>query len=176
VIEHRNLRPGSPPLHLHLNQEEWFYVFDGRVKFIVGEKTLTLGAGESVLAPRRVAHTFSSTVSLSHVIIAFAPAGKMEEYFRDANGNGALACPTGVYEPLRHAMDWSISAARSSCRVEAVEKVRGRPQVSYQARMTFKGMGDRLAGIRHPGQVLNAALTCGRRFRRSYRFRHRSQG
>jgi mannose-6-phosphate isomerase-like protein (cupin superfamily) len=91
VIEHRNLRPGGPPLHLHFNQEEWFYVSEGRVKFLIGEKTLTLGPGESILAPRRVAHTFSSVVPSSHLLIAFSPAGKMEQYFRDAHGNGALA-------------------------------------------------------------------------------------
>src|ERR1700761_8999205 len=38
VIEHRNLRPGGPPLHIHFNQEEWFYVMEGRVTFVVGEK------------------------------------------------------------------------------------------------------------------------------------------
>jgi mannose-6-phosphate isomerase-like protein (cupin superfamily) len=104
VIEHRNLRPGGPPLHLHLNQEEWFYISDGRVKFVVGDKTLTLGAGESVLAPRRVPHTFSSTAPASHLIIAFAPAGRMEDYFRDANGNGALAATPEFMN--RYDMQW----------------------------------------------------------------------
>ncbi len=42
VIEHRNLRPGGPPLHLHFKQEEWSYVVDGRVTFLVDEKSLTL--------------------------------------------------------------------------------------------------------------------------------------
>lgn len=91
VIEHRNLKPGGPPLHMHLNQEEWFYVMEGRVAFLVGGQKVTLGPGESILAPRRVPHTFSSVVPLSHMVIGFAPAGRMEQYFRDANGNGALA-------------------------------------------------------------------------------------
>jgi len=91
VMEHRNLVPGGPPLHMHLNQEEWFYVMEGRVTFIVGDHTLTLGPGESILAPRRVPHTFSSAVPSSHLLIAFTPAGKMQQYFVDANGDGALA-------------------------------------------------------------------------------------
>jgi hypothetical protein len=33
VIEHSHLVPGGPPLHLHLNQDEWFYVMEGEVPF-----------------------------------------------------------------------------------------------------------------------------------------------
>jgi mannose-6-phosphate isomerase-like protein (cupin superfamily) len=85
VMEHTHLLQGGPPLHLHLNQEEWFYVMEGEVAFQVGEQRLQLHAGESVLAPRRVPHTFSSVgATPSRLLIAFCPAGKMEQYFRDA--------------------------------------------------------------------------------------------
>lgn len=104
VIEHRNLKPGGPPLHMHLNQEEWFCVVEGRVALVVGEKRLTLGAGESVLAPRRVPHTFSSLVPSSHMIIAFTPAAMMEQYFRDAKGDGRLAAEAAYMN--RYDMKW----------------------------------------------------------------------
>jgi mannose-6-phosphate isomerase-like protein (cupin superfamily) len=85
VMEHTHLLPGGPPLHLHLNQEEWFYVMEGEVAFQVGEQRVNLRAGDSVLAPRRVPHTFSSVGNTpARMIIAFCPAGKMEQYFRDA--------------------------------------------------------------------------------------------
>lgn len=84
-MEHRNLTPGGPALHLHLSQEEWFYVMEGEVAFQVGEQRLHLKAGESVLAPRRVPHTFSAVGETpGRMLIAFCPAGKMEQYFRDA--------------------------------------------------------------------------------------------
>jgi mannose-6-phosphate isomerase-like protein (cupin superfamily) len=113
MIEHRNLHPGGPPVHLHYHQDEWFCVLEGRVELLVGEKRLTLAPGESVLAPRRVPHTFSSVLPSSHLLIAFAPAGKMEQYFLDAKGDGKLAA-TPEYmnrydmqwigpSPLRHA-------------------------------------------------------------------------
>ena len=104
VIEHRNLLPGGPPMHMHLNQEEWFYVMEGQVEFVVGEKRLTLKAGESILAPRRIPHTFSSLVPSSHLLIGFAPAGKMEQYFREAAGNGALAATPEFMN--RYDMQW----------------------------------------------------------------------
>jgi quercetin dioxygenase-like cupin family protein len=84
VMEHTHLVPGGPPLHLHPSQEEWFYVMQGEVAFQVGEQRLHLHPGESVLAPRRVPHTFSSVAATpSRLLIAFFPAGKMEQYFRD---------------------------------------------------------------------------------------------
>lgn len=85
VIEHSNLKPGGPPLHLHLMQEEWFYVMEGEMLFQVGEKRLQLKAGDSVLAPRNVPHAFTAVgVQPAKLLIAFSPAGKMEQFFIDA--------------------------------------------------------------------------------------------
>jgi mannose-6-phosphate isomerase-like protein (cupin superfamily) len=85
VIEHSNLKPGGPPLHLHLMQEEWFYVMEGEVLFQIGEKRLQLKAGDSVLVPRKVPHAFTAVgVKPAKMLIAFSPAGKMEQFFIDA--------------------------------------------------------------------------------------------
>lgn len=84
VMEHTHLTPGGPPLHLHIAQEEWFYVMAGEVAFQVGEQRVNLRAGESVLAPRRIPHTFSAVgAEPARMLIAFCPAGKMEQYFRE---------------------------------------------------------------------------------------------
>jgi len=92
VLEHTHLLPGGPALHLHFKQEEWFYVMEGEIVFQVGEQRLHLHAGESVLAPRLVPHTFSSVgATPSRLLIAFTPAGKMEQYFRDAEKVGPVA-------------------------------------------------------------------------------------
>jgi mannose-6-phosphate isomerase-like protein (cupin superfamily) len=84
IIEHPDMTPGGPPLHMHPHQEEWFYVLDGKVAFQVGEQRMTLGPGESVLGPRGVPHTFSSVgAKPSRLLIAFSPAGEMEMFFRE---------------------------------------------------------------------------------------------
>lgn len=84
LIEHRNLVDAGPPLHRHLHQEEWFYVMAGEVAFQIGDRRLRLNPGESVLAPRRLPHTFASAgAEPATMLIAFCPAGKMEQYFRD---------------------------------------------------------------------------------------------
>src|SRR5208282_4343891 len=36
IVEHTHLVKGGPPLHMHLNQEEWFYVMEGEVLFQIG--------------------------------------------------------------------------------------------------------------------------------------------
>ncbi len=83
IIEHANLVTGGPPLHLHLYQDEWFYVMEGEVAFQVGDSRKRLRAGESVLGPRNIPHAFSSVGEKpGRMLIAFTPAGKMEEFFR----------------------------------------------------------------------------------------------
>lgn len=84
LIEHTHLQRGGPPLHMHPQQEEWFYVMEGQVDFQVGEERVRLGPGESVLGPRGVPHTFSATGrGASRLLIAFSPAGEMEMFFRE---------------------------------------------------------------------------------------------
>jgi quercetin dioxygenase-like cupin family protein len=105
VIEHSNLMPDTgPALHLHLSQEEWFYVMEGEVRFQVGERRMRLGPGESILAPRRIAHTFSASGSPAHMLIAFTPADKMEQYFNDAAAQPSLAATADFMN--RYDMQW----------------------------------------------------------------------
>ena len=83
LIEHDNLVKGGPPLHLHLYQEEWFYVVEDEVMFQVGDERKKLRAGDSILGPRNIPHAFSGVGEKpGRMLIAFTPAGKMEEFFR----------------------------------------------------------------------------------------------
>lgn len=94
VIEHTGLRKGGgPPLHLHYAQEEYFYLMEGTALFQVGDRRVEVHAGDSVLGPRQIPHTFSVTSEQpAHMLIAFTPAGQMEDFFRTAEkaGPGAL--------------------------------------------------------------------------------------
>ena len=85
AIEHTKIMPGwGPPLHLHLAQEEWFYVIDGHVLAQVGDRRVTLNPGDSILGPRNVPHAFMAIgPAPAHMLITFTPAGHMEQFFRD---------------------------------------------------------------------------------------------
>ena len=105
IIEHTNLLPGGgPPLHLHNSQQEWFYVLEGRVVFEIGAQRAQLSAGESVLALPQIPHTFSAVGGPAHLLIAFTPAGKMEQYFLDAEASPTLAATAGFMN--RYEMQW----------------------------------------------------------------------
>ncbi len=83
VLEHAHLVKGGPPLHLHLHQEEFFYVMEGEVLFQIGDGRKLLHAGDSILGPRGIPHTFSSVGETpGRMLITFAPAGKMEAFLR----------------------------------------------------------------------------------------------
>jgi quercetin dioxygenase-like cupin family protein len=91
IVENANLSPGGgPPLHYHLSQDEWFCVTKGRVGIQVGNRRLELSAGESVLAPRRISHTWSALTEGSTLLGVFSPAGKVEQFFRDVAGHPEL--------------------------------------------------------------------------------------
>ena len=100
LMEHQHMEAGGGPnLHLHLNQDEWFYVLEGEVAFQVGEQRLHLKAGESVLAPRMVPHTFSAVgPAPARMMIGFCPAGKMEQSFLDMGDVHAPKRSAAFYE------------------------------------------------------------------------------
>lgn len=54
--------PGDPgpPLHWHPFAEEVFTVVEGRLSMTVGKDRRTLAAGETIVVPRGVAHTFKN--------------------------------------------------------------------------------------------------------------------
>jgi len=70
------------PLHVHHNQDEWFWVLQGGFQFEVGGERFELTAGTSLLAPRQVAHRWkNSPDSEGRVLVMVQPAGGLEEFF-----------------------------------------------------------------------------------------------
>lgn len=58
IIEHRLPLGGSPPAHVHDDEDEVFLLLEGRIRFQVEDKSFELQAGEACVAPRGVAHTY----------------------------------------------------------------------------------------------------------------------
>ena len=69
------------PYHLHRDLDEWLYIIDGEVDFVVGKKYFRATAGQSVFIPRKTAHGISP-VGAARIIDVFQPAGSMEDFFR----------------------------------------------------------------------------------------------
>jgi mannose-6-phosphate isomerase-like protein (cupin superfamily) len=75
---------GGPPLHMHRDQDEWFYVRHGTFTFQVGTERFHVKAGDTVFGPRGVPHTFAALTDTSALLIAFQPAGAIEQLFAAA--------------------------------------------------------------------------------------------
>jgi quercetin dioxygenase-like cupin family protein len=58
VLEHAARRGDSPPLHVHVNEDEVFHILEGEFRFRVGTAERTGKAGETVLAPKGTPHTY----------------------------------------------------------------------------------------------------------------------
>lgn len=94
VIEQANAYRGGPPRHVHADQDEWFYVVQGGYAVEVDGRLHHLGPGDSLLAPRRVAHGWAMTgPGAGRMIIAFTPAGVMEAFFDAASTMQGMAPP-----------------------------------------------------------------------------------
>ena len=68
--------PGvEPPMHVHRNEDEWYYLLDGEVTFHVGGENYQGRAGSLVFFPRAVPHTFSIRTPSARMLLLNAPGG-----------------------------------------------------------------------------------------------------
>ena len=74
VLEFRWPQGGGSPLHVHRNEDEWFYVIEGEVTFWVGGETIVAPAGSFVFGPRDVPHTFVITSTEARFLMVTDPA------------------------------------------------------------------------------------------------------
>jgi quercetin dioxygenase-like cupin family protein len=72
----------APPLHVHHNEEETFYVLEGEVSVIVEGERIDLGVGDFALVPRGLEHAYVVRSEQARMLVTFSPAG-FEEAFVD---------------------------------------------------------------------------------------------
>ena len=58
VLESLAPRGDSPPLHVHHTEDEVFHVIAGELRLQLDDQDLGLAAGETLLAPKGVPHTY----------------------------------------------------------------------------------------------------------------------
>jgi mannose-6-phosphate isomerase-like protein (cupin superfamily) len=92
----------SPPLHLHRQTDEGFYVLEGRYAFLVEGTTSEVGSGGHVLVTRGQAHTFWNAGDVdARCLVVMAPSG-FEAYFAElAEGLGEAPDETSAMEVRR---------------------------------------------------------------------------
>src|SRR5437763_11247922 len=74
VIEHLAPQGAGSPLHVHHNEDEWFYVTEGELTFWVGGQLTDAPAGSFVYGPRGIPHTFTVTSPEARFLLVTDPA------------------------------------------------------------------------------------------------------
>ena len=83
MIEQRELKRFGPPRHVHPNQDEWFRPLAGTFRIEVGSDKFEIGPGDLLFAPRGIPHVWAHVEEEpGGMLVAFTPAGKMEDFFR----------------------------------------------------------------------------------------------
>jgi DNA-binding transcriptional MerR regulator len=73
----------SGPKHSHHDQDEWIYILEGELNFVVGEEKFQATRGETVFLPRNVPHAWAASANQPvKVLDTYQPAGRMETFFR----------------------------------------------------------------------------------------------
>jgi quercetin dioxygenase-like cupin family protein len=83
VIEHLAPRGSGSPLHVHRNEDEWFYVTEGELTVWVDGLVITAGPGSFVYGPRNIPHTFTVSSEQARFLLVTEPAG-FENFMRTA--------------------------------------------------------------------------------------------
>ncbi len=91
ILENTFHAKGGPARHLHYAQDEWFYAVEGTFLIEVGDDRMTLHPGDALLAPRGVPHVWASVGEQGgRILVAFQPAGQMEDFFRVVTAADAM--------------------------------------------------------------------------------------
>jgi quercetin dioxygenase-like cupin family protein len=79
-IETDDPRGSGPPLHVHHDEDETFYVLEGEVTVLVGEERIDLGAGDYLFGPRGTPHAYVVRSDRARMLVTASPGG-VEELF-----------------------------------------------------------------------------------------------
>jgi mannose-6-phosphate isomerase-like protein (cupin superfamily) len=102
VIEQANTKPGGPPRHLHYDQDEFWYVLAGQYVVEVGSDRYHAEAGDCILGPRNIPHAWAFVgESPGRLLIAFTPAGKMQEWFERDRKKSEYVNDAALYRAFR---------------------------------------------------------------------------
>jgi len=88
----------GPPQHIHLAEEEAFYVIDGTVNIQLDDEVVLGTPGSFILIPRGTVHTFwNAGQSPAKLLVIVSPPG-MEDYLAEVIGDQELDAAAFVEE------------------------------------------------------------------------------
>ena len=106
VVEITLVQKGGPARHVHLFQDEWFYVVEGEFLLEVGEERFHLKPGDSAFGPKKVPHIWAFVAGTrGKMLFVVSPIGKLEAFFVDAwKRNAAPGPDQNQWQP--YGLEW----------------------------------------------------------------------
>jgi mannose-6-phosphate isomerase-like protein (cupin superfamily) len=119
------LPPGmaGPPPHAHRHTTDTFYVLEGTLHLMIGDRAIDAPAGSYILVPPGVMHTFANTGDAPVRFLNLNAPGGWEHYLRDL----AVAARAGA---LPGSAEFAQVVARHDFVVPAQGRDRGTDSVS----------------------------------------------
>jgi quercetin dioxygenase-like cupin family protein len=65
----------GPPLHVHHNEDETFYILEGQVTMFVGDERIDLAAGDYCFGPRGIPHAYLVRSERARMLVTISPSG-----------------------------------------------------------------------------------------------------
>ena len=82
VIHHLGPQDAGSPLHVHHQENEWFYILDGELTVWVGGEVIRAPAGSFVFGPQGTPHTFTVSSPQGASFLLVTEPGGFEAFMR----------------------------------------------------------------------------------------------
>jgi mannose-6-phosphate isomerase-like protein (cupin superfamily) len=120
VLEHpMSPRALASPLHRHHNEDEYSFIFEGRVGALLGDEVLYGGPGDFIFKPRGQWHTFwNAGDEPARILEIISPAG-FEQYFNELSALGGVdqISPENLDELCtRYALEMDVASVPELCK------------------------------------------------------------
>lgn len=118
VMEQRFRRGPAAPMHVHRNEDEAWFVLEGRFTVVVGDETVTVEEGGFLWGPREVPHGIAVESAHGRILTIGTPAG-LEHFFRRTGGPAeSLDLPPTPSGPPSNEQLGALARAAASFGVE----------------------------------------------------------
>lgn len=97
LLMEMNVPPrGGPPPHVHHRTDEAFWVLEGEIEILDGDRTFVAGAGSFVFVPKGTVHAFKNVGAGTARFLGIALPAGLEGYFQEVGrpaGEGTAPPP-----------------------------------------------------------------------------------
>lgn len=101
LVDQYGVSGDATPLHRHHNDDETFYLLDGEITALAGDREYHVTAGSALFLPRGLPHAFMITSSSARLITVSVPSG-FDSFVRAAGVAYVPPAPTTwEFDPVR---------------------------------------------------------------------------